>query len=723
MLIAEGLQTSMGLLGRALGSLDSRPFDQGAPPIGGTMGNLASGYTGWGSPLGDVPRGFGALEHYVQQGTNASGPPSLCRLRVFQEAGGALGDLVVDRYFALRPDTTASLRRMEFGRTLPAGRYYAQVNHDVSVGVMRNNPHTTWNVPTYAGYSRLGNTNLAITTFEFPGGAQNSEYFRSMPSPVSAFTTSGAPTGTFSAALSNTFTGWKSPVGSLTGNCFLAALAYTHIEARPTQFRLLCYRAGELVAETTTTPDWSGVEAFRFIPVTWELPGIVTGVDTVAILSDGRYAFRKIADNTYPAAEFGATEYLTNSNVLASNWSTSSTQYNLWIEAETRATTTTGQGSALDFRTQFASTTARTLGPRLVMPSNYFLTSGIEFGLMFDHLVISPDGAWAPDIYDFRVTCAIGSQQRERFVVTATEAPGAGTYPITIEVWYLGVLCDTRTATLNVAAANAGGAASRKYLAIGDSLTDQGAILTEIVRYSAADAFLDVTLVGNYVTPNVPDSTNTNRTFSHAGSSGKDFPWFYSNAASPFVFAGAFNFASYLSAQAITLSAGDTVGIRLGINDVLDRTTDAAVLVKLGGVRTALDGMITSIRASVSGIRIAIQIPSLPVFSQDAAGEDYGTANQRFRVRRNMQLLRQYLIDTYDTGAQRTNLVFVTDDAAGWDNVNNIRLATSAAVNSRSSVSAQRARDLVHPGGYGPDEGGGAFQIADSLWAFFKNKA
>lgn len=113
--------------------------------------------------------------------------------------------------------------------------------------------------------------------------------------------------------------------------------------------------------------------------------------------------------------------------------------------------------------------------------------------------------------------------------------------------------------------------------------------------------------------------------------------------------------------------------------------------------------MIANIRAAVSGIRIHVQIPSLPVYSQDAAGDDYDNANQRFRVPRNMQLIRQYLIETYDTAAQRANSVFVTDDAAGWDNVNNVRLAASAPVNARSAVVAQRARDLVHPGGYGSD--------------------
>lgn len=139
------------------------------------MGNLGSGFTGWRTPIGDIPNTFGALEHYVQAGGVT--PPSLCRVRVFEEAAATLATLVADRYIAMRPDMALYVHRLELGAGLPVGRYYVQVNHDQQVGVMRNNPQTTWNMPTYAGYSNLTNTNLSVTSFNFPGGAQNSEYF------------------------------------------------------------------------------------------------------------------------------------------------------------------------------------------------------------------------------------------------------------------------------------------------------------------------------------------------------------------------------------------------------------------------------------------------------------------------------------------------------------------------------------------------------------------
>lgn len=730
-LFAPILDTPLSSLVQGLGLESNLPYEESGPPLG-TNEDTGQSQTGWGSPVG-IRGPFNAIAVRIAS-VDASFPVSGIRLWV--NDGDYDGEELADVSQPLNipfGNSAGTEVIIPLGRTIDRDDdLYVRHNCNGKVGVFRTNPSAMYPVTSgYPQYGSTNNTSLTAETFAKPGATtQKCNYYRFLNTADVEATVNGIPTQSIiSQTEAATFTGYSSYVGSPThrwGSVDIG-IAWFRVGGRANNVRVVARRtnaSGEILGDVTLPISWVGVAQNRPQVLRVNFGGLIDpGAVWLEIIGDGYMTVSGLANGTFASGTYGQTRYATTTNLLNPTWQNSGTQWNPWVRFVRVDGSNGGPINAKQVTTALSEQVVRQQGPRFVKLANYFAVSGIEFSLYFDNLIVSPDGRWAPDAYDFDVTCSIGHQQKERFVILAGDAPSAGTYPITINVYDRGVLCDTLTADIVVCAATAGGGASRKLLPIGDSLTEQGHIYAEIVKYSVDDANLDVALNGNYTATNIKSSDGTNRTFNHAGNSGKTWTWWYSDASSPMVFSGSFNFASYLSTNGITLASGDTVAIMLGINDVINATTDAAVYTACGLVKTAADAMITSIRAAVSGIRIVILVPTLPVYSQDAAGDDYGNGIVRFRARRNMQLLREWMASTYDTTAQRTNSVFVADAGAVWDNVNNVRLAASAAWNSRATLTTQRANDLVHPGGYGTNENGGAFQISDAVWAFLKNKA
>lgn len=325
------------------------------------------------------------------------------------------------------------------------------------------------------------------------------------------------------------------------------------------------------------------------------------------------------------------------------------------------------------------------------------------------------------------VTCTKGAQFDRWWRYTPTSGD-AGSTTLTLAVYTKDrtTLLASAAATLKtVALTHPTVAVSRKVLMIGDSTWANGIVAAELVNLFNGDAKYTLTLVGSN-NGNVNDSGAVSRAVSVESISGWTIDRFTTNSAtawteiggtartgSPFSFAGGFDFASYLSAQSITMASGDWVLINLGINDIFNFTDDATLQATLNTMTTQLAAWITSIKAAVSGIRIGICITIPPNASQDAFGVNYTSAQTLQRYQHNLRLWRAALLASYDSTVA-TN-VFLIPYHVGLDRVNSFP-TSPVALNARTSTTYNQPSNGVHPAN------AGYWQLADLLRAFLKAK-
>lgn len=182
-----------------------------------------------------------------------------------------------------------------------------------------------------------------------------------------------------------------------------------------------------------------------------------------------------------------------------------------------------------------------------------------------------------------------------------------------------------------------------------------------------------------------------------------------------------FDFDQYLTDLSTTIAADDWAVIHLGINGVFNLTSDAEVATFLDTLDDDMDIMIglgdspadTTMRGAVSGMRIALCVPIPPAASQDAFGDDYSSTQNRWRYRRNLMLLQQWLLTNYDTAAYRAKDVYVLPLHLNIDSRNNMA-TTSTPLNGRNGTTYAMQSDSLHPAS------SGTWQIADSVFAFLK---
>ena len=340
----------------------------------------------------------------------------------------------------------------------------------------------------------------------------------------------------------------------------------------------------------------------------------------------------------------------------------------------------------------------------VALPATIPAVVGQELNIYFDNVIRSYQHTSGLDI---DVTCASGTQQNERFTFT----PGAGdvgTIAFSMTAAADGIVMATGTANIVVKATAC--TATRKLLAIGDSTTAGGQWLSEVVGLGALTSFT-VTTAGTVTSANVPDFRSATHTVRHEGYSGQSINWFYTNASSPFVFSAAFNFATYLSNNSITLASADWVTFHLGINDVFAATTDAAMVTALATMKTQLDAMIANIKATVSGIRIGLMITIPPSQDQDAFGKNYGAGQTRARHRRNVGLLHEWMILNY---AAVAGVVLIPVHIA-LDTRNNMSTET-VALNAYNAATIVRQSNGVHPAN------AGYFQMGQAVYAAMRGQ-
>ena len=302
-----------------------------------------------------------------------------------------------------------------------------------------------------------------------------------------------------------------------------------------------------------------------------------------------------------------------------------------------------------------------------------------------------------PDDYDIDYVCTVGTQQVERWTYVP-EAADVGTLSFVVNVYKNGILLDTKTSSLIVLAADAGTGETLKVQIIGDSTTSNNTMIDELATVVGADA-IAVTFIGTQgVTPNF-----------HEGYSGKSVAWMYADAASPFVYTGAFNYATYLTTY--TLDTPDVVIFNLGINDLFSQTTDLACDATIATIKTQYDAMITNIKASNANVIIGMCL-TIPSGNQDAFGSSYESGQTSARYSRNNRRLVKALLDYY-TGKTAQNIYLVPLNAC-LDTVNNMLMGSAVPINSRNPTTVTRQINGVHPGVYG------YYQIADQMFYWLK---
>jgi lysophospholipase L1-like esterase len=422
--------------------------------------------------------------------------------------------------------------------------------------------------------------------------------------------------------------------------------------------------------------------------------------------------------------------------------------------------------------------TASLVAPVLVMPPTIYGVQGRECNLYIDNLHLGDSTLFNHDVTN---TAVNGAQQRERWTWTPTGVQSTGTLTVSAYDKTQGMVLASATTNQRAAASTAGSGTTKTINVIGDSLINAAVITQTVIDIAATDVmgvsfigtrgtapnkhegrggwsindystagrtFYSFTVSGVVTSPLINSTVYTNNgstfkvqelslvagsgtiicertagtnapsasgTLTKSSGTGDATIAFSSSSAvsgNPFWISGALNYAQYLTNN--SLATPDWVVIHLGINDAFSYTTDEAVIAAAVAAFTNLDLLITSIKAAGAGVKVGLMIPTPPA-SQDGFAAAYGAGQTAWRDKRNIMLWAKTLIERY-TGQEASRIYLVPTNTA-LDVVNGYTLATSAPVNSRSSVMIQRQSNGVHP------DTGGYQQIGDALWAFLKCNA
>jgi lysophospholipase L1-like esterase len=544
---------------------------------------------------------------------------------------------------------------------------------------------------------------------------------------------------------SSTFSGWGFYAGNQTTSFNAVALWLRAFNAsfvaKVGVLRIRQMPADSGTWSSTNPASWTilaesritqlGLAASTWRQVVFALPKSVSGHVWIEFQTDGYTAVSMNAGGTAtPTYAAPPTTCYVTGSLLAQpkSWTAVGTHYT----PHARLGNYDFRGGRLAVRTEFSGQisggSATVVNPTvaIALPTNAQnilpALEGRELNVYFDGCI------WASVPLDqlcVDVTCTKGAQfgQWWRYTPTSGDA-GSTTFTLAVYTKDRATLLASAAATLKtVALTHPTVAVSRKVLMIGDSTWANGIVAAELVNLFNGDAKYTLTLVGSN-NGNVNDSGAVSRAVSVEAISGWTFNLFTTDTAtawteiggtartgSPFSFAGAFNFASYLSAQSITMASGDWVLINLGINDIFGATDDTTLQAALSTMSTQLAAWITSIKAAVSGVRIGLCVTIPPNANQDAFGVNYTSVQTLRRYEQNLRLWRAELLANHDTTVASN--VYVIPYHVGLDRVNNFP-TSSVALNARNSTTYDQSSNGVHPAN------AGYWQLADVLRSYLK---
>lgn len=493
-------------------------------------------------------------------------------------------------------------------------------------------------------------------------GTQRNFYVRlgAGPSLAAADSAPIETTQTLYNSATDVYTGWAGPEGSVSGNVFDFDIYPGNGGYLPTYGRLVIREGtatGKILFQSTSALN---LVAGQFNRIRFYGQRVRSSNAFVQLRFDGRTGFRFWALNTYPTPTYAAAQYTSDVTINGAAWSSSASQRAPWMRSYSVDPTQMSLGAEQDIANSIAGILTGQYTPTIYLPSNIYAVTGTQSRVYFRDVVGVPPGI-DPSYYSYVVTCAKGRQESDSWVFDPVDGD-AGTTTFTLDVYFLGVKVATASPTLNITAKATGNGTTRKVCVIGDSwsaaVSSDGKWETEVANLSANSTGLKCSWVG-VTSATAVDSGGTSRTITHNAVSGQTISYFATNAASPFVFSSAFNFATYMSTNSFSMTTGDSVVILLDVNDVGAAATDAAALQSIFTMLTNLQTMVTSIHSYAAGINVCICIGRRPNPSQDSFGLDYGTSKQAWRVRRNLDLWNRELLRVFDTSAMRTAKTFV----------------------------------------------------------------
>lgn len=554
--------------------------------------------------------------------------------------------------------------------------------------------------------------------------------------------------GTLSASYnvsSSTFSGWGQRIGTITTPFDAVALSVKAYDAAnvPTKMRAVVRQmpANTALWATDNPAVWPVVaESVVIDPglasnvgqeVSFALNKPVSGDLWVEVLSNGYFAVAQTTGGTATptVAAPPKISYVTAKTLaMPIAWNPVSLHSTFWMRLGTANYLGGRVVPSAEFAAQIAGTGSTSSNPVVyiqlptaagnVIPA----LEGRELNLYFDNIIQTTVPL---DQLCVDVVCSKGAQYADFWRYTPTSGD-AGSTSITVSVWTKdrATQLASATATLKtVALAYPSSPVSRKVLLVGDSTLANGIVAAELVNLFNGDPKYALTLVGSN-TGTVADSGSVSRSVALEAISGWTYSLFNSDTStawtqingtartgSPFVFSGAFNFASYLSTRGISMASGDWVIVNLGINDLFSYLDDASANTAITTVLGILSGWVTSINAAVSGVRIGVCLTTPPCRSQDGFGSAYGSNQTRMRYVRNIKLLRDAILAAYDSTT--VSGVVVVPYHVGLDTANNFATVTSA-VNARNSTTVAQQVNSVHPASTG------YWQLADMLRSFLK---
>jgi lysophospholipase L1-like esterase len=330
----------------------------------------------------------------------------------------------------------------------------------------------------------------------------------------------------------------------------------------------------------------------------------------------------------------------------------------------------------------------------LALPAKIYALVGETINIYFDNLISTNNKE-----YYVSMSSSKGTQWKNRWEYTPSVAES---FSITINIYdrYLN-LVSTGTSTVTAVDTSANSGVNKTCLFIGDSHTSRNTFLSELYTNLMGPDVMNMSLIGTAGTAPIK----------HEGYSGRTVYWHYTDAASPFVFGGTFNFSQYMSTNGF--ASVDVVVIMLGTNDTSSLTSDAQVVTAIANNKTYLDAMISSIKAFNANVKIGIALTFPPSDSQDAVGYDYACARTQWRYKRNFHQYSKGIITNYG-GKEISDNIYLISTNLNLDTVNNM-VVTTAALNSRNSTTYSRQSDTVHPAA------SGYYQIADAIYYWLKN--
>lgn len=300
-----------------------------------------------------------------------------------------------------------------------------------------------------------------------------------------------------------------------------------------------------------------------------------------------------------------------------------------------------------------------TLG-KINLPNTIYGVVGHETTCFFDNIIRS----YVPtNYYEVDVISNYGKQWEDRWTFTPVIAD-TGNQSFSISASFLGAQVDSKTCTLKVKPASAAASVTRKVFTIGDSTSESGIWLAELVNLcnynktsptlgGGADN-LTITTVGRK-TSIAPDAQGNDRTVKHEATGGWSAYLYYTHATSPFVFSGVFNSTQYFNNNSITLASGDWVLIHLGINDVFFSTSDANAVTNIQTSISSLNSMIQNMKLFQGGLRFGLFLPIPPNKSQNSFGYQYNCTYKRAKHKRWIDLYQESMLANFGN-AEASNI-------------------------------------------------------------------